>query len=137
MTYSRDLLVQELEFDEGRRKKPYTDTRGKITIGVGINLADGLSDDLIDLMRDAKIAECERELDREKPWWRELSDNRQRVVLNMQYNLGWPKFEKFRLFWEALEARNYSRAATEMRNSVWATQVGERSLRLQRLMEHG
>lgn len=138
MSYSRDLLVPELEFDEGRRRRAYVDTRGKVTIGVGLNLTDvGLPDDVIDLLRDRKIDESEQELDREIPWWRHLSDNRQRVLLNMQYNMGWPKLSQFKRMIDALRVEDFPRAATEMRASVWATQVGDRALRLSRLMEHG
>ena len=33
-------LVQQLTRDEGIRNKPYVDTVGKVTIGVGRNLSD-------------------------------------------------------------------------------------------------
>jgi lysozyme len=38
-------LIEQLRRDEGVRLHPYTDTVGKLTIGVGRNLADmGISD---------------------------------------------------------------------------------------------
>ena len=52
-------LIRLIEDHEGRRSHIYTDTVGKLTIGVGRNLTDrGLSDDEIDylLANDIKIA---------------------------------------------------------------------------------
>src|SRR4051812_27390106 len=37
---NRDALVNQLIIDEGLKLSPYTDTVGKLTIGVGRNLTD-------------------------------------------------------------------------------------------------
>jgi lysozyme len=65
MTYDRALLLVELERDEGRRLRPYVDTAGKVTIGVGRNLTDvGITDDDCDRMLAEDIARAEADLDR-------------------------------------------------------------------------
>lgn len=49
-TFDMAMLLSELSRDEGRRLKPYLDTVGKTTIGVGRNLTDvGISEDECDL----------------------------------------------------------------------------------------
>ena len=43
---NRDALISQLIIDEGIKLKPYTDSVGKLTIGVGRNLNDvGISED--------------------------------------------------------------------------------------------
>lgn len=65
-----DKLSKELRNDEGVRFKPYRDTVGKLTIGVGRNLDDrGISPGEADylLANDIRIV-CD-ELDRRLGWW--------------------------------------------------------------------
>ena len=80
------------------------------------------------LQQDIKIV-CE-ELDMNEPWWRNLDNNRQRVVANMCFNLGYPRFSKFKKFIAAMQVSQWEKAAEEMMDSKWATQVGERAIRL-------
>ncbi len=55
--HAGDDLVRLLTRHEGRRAFPYTDTAGRLTIGVGRNLTDrGLADDEIDLLLANDIA---------------------------------------------------------------------------------
>lgn len=138
MAYSRDTLLAELERDEGLRLKPYTDTVGKLTIGVGRNLSDvGISADEARALLKADVDRAERDLDRSVPWWRTLSDNRQRVLLNLCFNIGLTRFLGFKKMLGAIQTGEYDRAATEMTSSRWAEQVGERARRLATLMMHG
>lgn len=137
-TFDMAALIHELERDEGRSAKPYIDTDGKISTGVGRNLTDnGLQDDEIDLLRDHDIATTAADLDRHLLWWRTLDPVRQRVLINMCYNLGYPKFSKFVLFLRAVEDHRWDDAAYQMGASRWAGQVGNRALRLQGMMRSG
>jgi lysozyme len=54
----------------------------------------------------------------------------------MVYNLGWPRFSKFRKLRAALEVGDYRRAADEMVDSAWYGQAGNRSKRLVGMMHH-
>jgi lysozyme len=137
MTYDRALLLAELERDEGRRLWPYVDTVGKVTIGVGRNLTDvGITDDDCDRMLAEDIARAEADLDRTLSWWPGLGDVRQRVILNMQFNLG-SRLLTFRHALAAMREADWATAAAEMRNSLWALQVGARADRLAQAMETG
>ena len=72
-----------------------------------------------------------------EPWWRSLDDNRQRVVANMCFNLGQPRFSGFKKFIHAMQVSDWERAAEEMMDSKWATQVGDRAKRLRDRMLKG
>jgi len=137
-SYDRSRLIAELERDEGRRLKPYTDTSGKITIGVGRNLTDvGISDADCDRMLDEDIAAAEAGLDRALPWWRKIGDVRQRVLINMAFNLGLTTLLTFHATLGAMEEGRWAAAAAGMRASLWARQVGARAERLARMIETG
>jgi lysozyme len=136
-------LVAQLEIDEGLRLKPYRDTVGKLTIGIGRNLDDvGITKDEAQqlLMNDIKrtIAACEKE-----PWWPsiERDEVRMRVMLNMAFNMGLGNSKKglrsFKNTLAALERKDYAAVARGMRSSMWAKQVGKRAERLATMMETG
>jgi GH24 family phage-related lysozyme (muramidase) len=134
----KDLMRAELSRDEGRKPRIYKDAVGKITGGVGRNLSDReFSDDEIDLMLDNDIALSEAELDKVAPWWRHMSGVRQRVLLNMHFNMGWPRLSQFKNTLAAMQSGDYAKAADGMLASVLAQQVGQRSVRLAKMMRTG
>ena len=133
-----DLLAKELTNDEGIRSKVYVDTVGKKTIGVGRNLDDvGLSDDEIQFLLKNDISRVLDELDRALPWFRIMSDNRQRVLANMSFNLGLPTLLQFKATLAAMQAGRYDDAAAGMMDSKWSSQVGQRAVRLAQMMREG
>lgn len=134
----RAALVADLERDEGVRPFPYVDTVGKLTIGVGRNLTDrGLSPDEIRYLLQNDIDAAIDDLNRGAPWWTGLDAARQGVLLNMCFNLGWPKLRGFVRTLVAMRRGDYAAAAAGMRNSLWARQVGARAERLAQMMETG
>ncbi len=138
MTFDRGLLAVELRRDEGVRSKPYVDTTGHTSIGVGRNLsAVGLLDAEIDLMLGHDIDRAAAELDRRWPWWRDLDPVRQRVLVNMTFNLGAAGLATFVRFLAAVRAGSYEVAAHEMASSLWHRQVGARAVRLEGMMIRG
>ncbi len=83
------LLKDQLRADEGERLKPYKDSVGKLTIGVGRNLDDvGLSTSEVDVLLTNDIDRVLRDLTKQMPWWVGLSDNRQLVLASMAFNMG-------------------------------------------------
>ena len=134
----KQKLIEQLRLHEGVEHKPYTDTVGKLTIGVGRNLDDrGLSDDEIDyiLANDIKIGEDELDV-----WWKDwrtMDETRQRVVADMLFNMGRPTLAKFKNFLSALQEQDYERASVEMMDSNWARQVKGRADTLARMMRDG
>jgi lysozyme len=129
-----DLLIKH----EDLRLKPYRDSVGKLTIGVGRNLDDrGLSKDecLYLMWNDIKIVS--KELAVALPWLHNLDQVRQAVVIDMAFNLGVPKFLQFKNTIRWIELTQWDKAAEEMLNSNWAKQVGNRALELAEMMRSG
>lgn len=134
----RAQLVADLERDEGVRPFPYTDTVGKLTIGVGRNLSDrGLSADEIEYLLQNDIDAAIDDLNRGIPWWDRLDGVRRQALVNMCVNLGWPRLRGFVRTLAAVRRGDYQGAAEGMRDSLWAKQVGARAERLAQMMETG
>jgi lysozyme len=128
------VLIAQLERDEGIRNKPYLDTVGKVTIGVGRNLDDkGLSQEEIGFLLQNDITDSLKEA-KKFAWFEGLDLERQRVVVNMIFNLGPFRFKRFRKMLEALAKQDYKTARDEMLDSRWAVQVGSRADRLAEIM---
>lgn len=124
-------LAADLRRDEGERLKPYRDTVGKLTIGVGRNLDDrGITAEESAYLLGNDIAETIAELDAACPWWRSQPEPVRRGMANMMFNLGRSRFLGFRNMLAALERGDYDRAAREALDSLWATQVGSRAGRI-------
>lgn len=138
MTTHRDIVRAQLRIDEGVIPKPYTDTEGVLTIGIGRNLQDkGLRPDEMALMLENDIADAERDARVLFPSFDSLSINRRAVLVNMAFNLGRDRLAGFKNFRAAVEAGDYKRAADEMLDSKWARQVGLRAMRLSQQMREG
>lgn len=138
MNYTYNLLRDELVRDEGYREKPYRDSLGKLTIGVGFNLDDvGLLPEEITYILQHRIKLAENDLDRNIPWWRDLSDARQRALVNLNYNLGWSKLSGFKNLLAHLQSGNFDQAADDALHSLWASQVGSRAQRIATLIRNG
>ena len=132
-----DLKAQLIR-DEGLRLKPYLDTAGKWTIGVGRNLSDdGLTPTEVDILLLADIQRVQRELNVAIPWWLSMDNKRQLVFANMVFNMGLPRFLGFKRMLAAAKVGDYATAAKEMLDSEWSKQVGDRAERLAKMMEEG
>lgn len=133
-----DLLRAELVRDEGFHLKPYTDSVGKLTIGVGRNLIDkGLSRAEVFVLLDADIDECVADLTSSFPWFAKLDNVRQRALVNMRLNLGATGFRRFTKMLAAVAQGDYATASEQMLKSKWAGQVKGRAYRLARMMATG
>jgi lysozyme len=138
MPFDRSALIRQIRLHEGERLKPYRCTAGKLTIGVGRNLDDrGITREESAMLLDGDIRLLEIELFRALPWASALDDVRQRVLLDMAFNLGLPGLLQFKRTLEAIRTGQYQQAATMMLDSLWARQVGQRAERLARMMATG
>ncbi|GAB6191135.1 glycoside hydrolase family protein [Desulfocastanea catecholica] len=119
---------------EGLRLQPYRCPAGKLTIGVGHNLDDnGISKEIAMVILQHDIAEHMAELNAAFPWIRSLNYARQDAMVDMAFNLGLPRFAKFKKMLAAMEAGDYATAHDEMLDSKWARQVGGRAQELARM----
>lgn len=133
----RHRLELELRRDEGVRAFPYEDTVGVITIGVGRNLEHvGLRKDEIDYLLSNDI---DRVMDEAAnlPYYSQLNEPRQLVILNMLFQLGLRRFKGFVRTNTALIEHDYATAAREMLDSRWARQTPRRARRLAAQMKSG
>lgn len=130
----RQKLEDSLIVHEGIRNLPYEDSVGVLTIGVGHNLGKPISKAAIKQILNDDIDECLSELDRVFTTWRCHPDNVQRVMVEMMFNLGAPRFQKFRKMLQALHEKDYQTASKEMLDSKWAKQVGQRAKTLSEMI---
>ena len=133
-----DNLTQQLRRDEGVRLKPYKDTVGKLTIGIGRNLDDtGISDSEANQLLANDIQRTQANLDAVLPWARNLDEPRYGVLLAMAFNMGTTGLLAFRNTLKLISGGSYAAAADEMLASKWAKQVGPRATRLAQQMRSG
>lgn len=142
----RDLLLKDLEADEGFRPLLYDDfsgkqwvlgdvIKGRPTIGIGWNVsATPLSLErariILGWMVDDKLGLIYAAL----PWLSGLSEPRQRAVANLAYNLGVTGLLKFDTFLSLLKSGQYDAAADDLESTVWWKQVGKRGPKIQALI---
>jgi lysozyme len=144
-----DRLRAELIQDEGEYLKPYVDccrktwrecaceVKGDLTIGVGRNLdkvgisqlesRSMLATDIYRAIQDGETL----------PWFKSLSVPRQDVVLNMLFNMGKARFLGFKKAVAAIVEGNFNKAADELLDSKWKTQVKDRAKRLANRLRTG
>jgi lysozyme len=134
----RQRLIDQLIRDEGLRLKPYMDSVGTVTIGVGRNLSDnGISNreamDLLEHDVDAAIIDLARNF----AWFEPLDPVRQRAVTNMRFQLGPTRFRGFKRMIRALSDGDYPMAASSARQSVWYAQSKQRAVRIVHMLLTG
>lgn len=135
---NKTKLAEQLKTHEGLRLKPYKDTIGKLTIGIGRNLEDkGISEKEALSMLNNDVDEFYSKLAKKIPWFLNLDDARQNVLVNMAFNLGIAGLMTFKKMLDAVRLGLYLVAAEEMLNSKWAKQVGYRAEELAKQMRTG
>lgn len=137
-------LETQLIRHEDLKLKPYTDTVGKITIGVGHNLTDkGITKaQALSLLSD-DISETLTFLRFRFPWFRKLliesssaDDVRARAIADLTFNVmgGILGFKKMLA---AIEVDDWKTAADELLDSKFAKQVGQRAFDLAYMLRTG
>ena len=131
-------LKDQLVRDEELRLKPYTDSVGKLTIGVGRNLTDkGISFQEAQGLLANDIADATADLQAKLPWTATLDDVRKGALLNMTFNMGIGGLLEFHDFLARMQRGDFSGAAGAMLDSLWARQVGPRATRLSIQIQSG
>lgn len=129
---------KQLITDEGLRLFPYTDTRGRLTIGFGRNLTDsGISQSEAADMLTNDMTKAASDLQQTFPFVMTLDSTRFIVLACMVFNMGIGRLANFAKMWTAVRASDWQQAAEEMLNSEWAEQVGARATRLAASMASG
>jgi lysozyme len=145
-------MARQLVLHEGLKLRPYKDTLGNWTIGVGYNVAsrgweflervigrkvlqpgtvprDSVEGVVLTkaealAVLDADISRVEKAVVMHFPEYKSLSEIRQRVCVDMAFNLGMRALG-FKDTIAAVKEQNWSRAAMCLYRSKWAYQVGD------------
>jgi len=128
-------LIRQLKKHEGIRLKPYKDSVGKLTIGIGRNLDDvGITKNEAEFLLLNDISKVQTRL-KKISWFNKLSENRKIVILNMTFNIGTSGLLKFKNMIKAIKQKDFKKASQEMLNSKWAVQVKSRAKELSKIMK--
>ena len=134
----RDALRRQLIAHEGLRLHVYEDSLGIATIGVGRNLKDrGITDAEARYLLDNDINACLDDLAAAFAWFAVLDPVRQRVLVDLCFNLGISRLKGFRKFLAACDAADWATAARELLDSKYAQQVGRRAITLAAMLTRG
>ena len=133
-----DPLIALLIKHEGVRLRPYMDTVGKLTVGVGRNLTDnGISQDEAMMLLVNDIEACRAQMQQAFPWAAFMTPARRDVLTSLIFNIGLGGVKEFKLMLAQLGSCNYADAADELLNSRYARQVGQRAVDLANIMRIG
>lgn len=133
-------LINMLKLHEGVKSHCYKCTQGFETIGVGRNISEsglGLSDDEIEYLLANDIARVKDELSDTYFWFNAMNEARQDAMVDICFNLGLTRLRGFVNALEAMSREQFDIAADEFMDSRWATQVGNRAVRVTEMIRTG
>jgi len=141
MEFFIDRLREELKIDEGCKYEIYLDHLGLPTAGIG-HLLTGKDDEYnkpvgtivseervtewFDQDIQMTMSDCKKVYDD----WDALPEEVRLIMANMMFNLGYPRFCKFKKMIQAVKDGNWIEAGNQMQDSRWYKQVTNRADRL-------
>jgi lysozyme len=132
-----ERLTDQLIIDEGLELKMYHCSMGHPTIGVGRNLSVGITDEEARYLLKNDIARVAGECMAEFPWFSDLTEKRREAIINLVFNMGLSKFKQFKKTISYIEQGLFELAGTELLDSNYARQVGNRSIRVANMLADG
>ena len=134
-------LIDMLKLHEGVRTHAYKCSANMITVGVGRNLDEngglGLSEDEIDYLLANDITRVKKELADTYFWFNGINEARQDAMIDICFNLGLTRLRGFVNALEAMSREQFDIAADEFMDSRWASQVGNRAVRVTEMIRTG
>jgi len=139
MTNFSEKIKKMLIRHEGLWLKPYYDSIGKLTIGVGRNLTDiGISKDEAMYMLENDIRRAVRTVSDCCLGYgikaTDLPQDVQLVLTDMAFNMGY-SLQSFRKMFACIKEGDYKGAARELLDSRYAKQVGKRAEELAEMLK--
>lgn len=143
----REAVFEQMKIDEGVVYEVYHDHLGLPTFGVGHLVLDSDPEygkpvgtpvdedrvnDCFEKDLDTAISECAVLYEE----FEEMPGEVQEILVNMMFNMGRTRLSGFKNFKKALDEGNWSKAATEGRDSKWYRQVTNRAERLMGRLEN-
>ena len=131
-------LKDQLIIDEGVKYETYLDHLSLKTCGIGhlcredepeydLELGAEISEDRVTELFEQDIQnviiDCKKVYDD----WDNLPEEVKQIVANMMFNLGRPRYSKFRKHIQAVMDGNWQESANQMRDSRWYRQVTNRA----------
>ena len=139
---NREAVYEQLKIDEGVVYEVYLDHLGYPTFGVGHLIIEGDAEHgsaVGTTITEERVKECfEKDLDIAVSEcealfgdnWNNYPGELQEVLVNMMFNMGRGRLGGFKKFIAAINESDWEKASIEMMDSRWATQVGNRAIRL-------
>jgi lysozyme len=139
---NREAVYEQLKIDEGVVYEVYLDHLGYPTFGVGHLIIEGDAEHgsaVGTTITEERVKECfEKDLDIAVSEcealfgdnWNNYPGELQEVLVNMMFNMGRGRLGGFKKFIAAINESDWNKASIEMMDSRWATQVGNRAIRL-------
>lgn len=140
-------LKDQLIIDEGVKYETYLDHLGLKTCGIGhlcredepefdLTIGSQISEErcteLFEQDIQSVIIDCKKVYEN----WDDLPEDCKQICANMMFNLGFPRYSKFRKHIQAVIDGNWKESANQMRQSKWYHQVTNRAERLATRMEN-
>lgn len=138
---NKDRLREEIAADEGCKMEIYLDHLGLPTMGIGHLLTQDdpeynqpvgtvITEERVRQLFALDIMVTIEDCRMIYPDFEELPEEAQLVIANMCFQLGRPRFSKFRKMKAAIDERRWNDAADEMVDSRWHDQTPNRAKRL-------
>jgi len=136
-----DKLREEIAVDEGKKLELYNDHLGYLTCGighwvkttdeewtmsVGNTITEERCNELFEQDIQMTINDCKKVYDD----WDALPEEVKRISANMMFNLGRPRYNKFKKMIQAIRDGDWFEASVQMTDSKWYKQVPNRAKRL-------
>lgn len=139
-------IMQMIKQHEGVRTKPYKDSVGLWTVGVGHLIGDGKSlppewnKEFTMQEVDALFAqdyEHHKKMAEKSPGWELANDKGKGALIDLAFNMGGGWFKKFKNAASKLASGDFKGAADELVDSQWYKQVKGRAVTIVNLIRDG
>ena len=131
-----ESIKQMVIANEGWKNKPYKDSRGLWTVGVGHLIGNGktLPKEWDRELTNEEVRQLfEKDFDehlkqaQKTPGWDKANEAGRAGLIDLTYNMGGYWYTKFKKAAALLKDGNFKDAALELKNSAWYKQVGGRA----------
>jgi GH24 family phage-related lysozyme (muramidase) len=155
-TFSYQEIYELIKDHEGYKNNVYKDSLGKPTIGIGFNLTrpdarniiqqiggnydkilsgeTSLSDKQVKDLFEITISIAYKDAQKYLPNLMNMPKNIKLAIIDMAFNMGYPRLSQFKNTKEYIISGNYNKAAEEILNSKWAKQVKRRAANISKLI---